>query len=180
MITLTFGGEEYYDESIEEFVETDTYDLDFENSLYAISLWESKWKESYFEKQKLSEDQLLHYFECMCLNGKVNWEDVTPEHIVQLSEYIQDSQTATKIYSTREESSSGKKNTTTSELIYAYMANAQIPFETDKWNINRLTTLINVIGVLNNPEGNKMSQAETMKSNRELNELRKQKYNTKG
>ena len=54
-----------------------------------------------------------------------------------------------------------------------------VPFECQKWHINRLLTLIRVCEIKNDP-GKKMSKNDIYKQNKALNEARKAKYKTKG
>ena len=68
----------------------------------------------------------------------------------------------------------------TSELIYYYMISYNIPFECEKWHINRLMTLIQVCSIKNNPNKKKMSTKEVYRSNAALNAARKKKLNTNG
>ena len=61
-----------------------------------------------------------------------------------------------------------------------YMISYNIPFECEKWHINRLMTLIQVCSIKNNPNKKKMSTSEVYRSNAALNAARKKKYKTKG
>ena len=74
-----------------------------------------------------------------------------------------------------------KKNAqqVTSELIYYWMVTYQIPFECQKWHLNRLLTLIRVCNEENKPT-KKKSQREIMRSNAELNAARRKKWNSRG
>ena len=85
--------------------------------------------------------------------------------------------TATKVFSNKK-TEKGKQKTITSELIYSWMVGLQIPFECQKWHINRLLTLIQVCDA--NNDTSKMSKKETMAQNRALNAARRAKMHSKG
>lgn len=73
----------------------------------------------------------------------------------------------------------GSKEIITSELIYCWMIQLNIPSEYQKWHLNRLLTLIQVCNVKNEP-AKKMSNKEILSRNRALNAARKKKLNTRG
>ena len=59
------------------------------------------------------------------------------------------------------------------------MVALQIPFECEKWHLNRLLTLIEVCNRKNSPD-KKMSKKQIADQNRALNALRRKKFGTRG
>ena len=78
-----------------------------------------------------------------------------------------------------EKKSPGSKEQITAELVYYWMIVLNIPFECQKWHLNKLFTLIRVCDIKSRPP-KKHSRREIMKRNAALNAARKKKWNTKG
>ena len=116
----------------------------------------------------------------MTMNNNVSdsvYFALTPSHIKKIEEYIADPMTATTI---REQKGPSRKSQyITSELIYYWMIQFNIPVEFEKWHINRLIMLIRVCSEENKP-AKKVNPADTARRYRELNKARKAKYHTRG
>lgn len=180
MLTITIPETEKFNEITGEFVTTREQTLQLEHSLISISKWESKWCKSFLGKQEKSTEEIIDYIKCMTLNKGVSddvYNCLTQENINAINDYIGAPMTAT-YFSANE---NGKKNNEviTSELIYYWMIALQIPFECQKWHINRLLTLIRVCNIKNTPP-KKMSKRDIMSRNAQLNAARRKQMNTKG
>jgi hypothetical protein len=101
---------------------------------------------------------------------------VTNENIAEVSKYIESPMTAT-IFSNEQKTTN--REIVTAEVIYYWMIAMNIPFDCQKWHLNRLLTLINVCSIKNSPQ-KKMSSREIMSRNASLNEARRKSLHTKG
>lgn len=179
MITIDFDAVEGFNEETLEFYDVlPPKTFRFEHSLLAISKWEMKYEVNMIGNENLTNQQTLDYMTMMCMDKGFDVRYFTPQTIKQLEAYMKKKNTATKVY--HKNNGSNSKQTLTSELIYAYMALAQVPFKCETWNINRLMNLIDCIGVLNNGHKNKKGGHDTAKRYSKLNAQRLAKYNTKG
>lgn len=155
--------------------------LQLEHSLVSLSKWESKWCKPFFDKQEKSYEEIIDYIKCMTLNKNVDpyvYYRLTDENFAQINDYIESPMTATT-FSNMNKGAKGRREIITSELIYYWMIALNIPFECQKWHINRLITLIEVCEIKNTPP-KKMSKQATASHYAALNAARKKKYNTKG
>ena len=180
MLKITIPAVEEWDEARQEFISTKETELCLEHSLVSISKWESKWHKHFIGNKDLTSEMLIDYIRCMTLTQNVNPEvyyAMNDDVITQIKNYIDDAQTATWFAESNEKKYS--RDIITSEIIYYWMIALQIPFECQKWHLNRLLTLIRVCNEKNQPE-KKMSQAEVMRRNREINEARRRALNTRG
>ena len=180
MLKITIPAVEEWDEARQEFISTKETELCLEHSLVSISKWESKWHKHFIGNRDLTSEMLIDYIRCMTLTQNVNPEvyyTMNDDIITQIKNYIDDAQSATWFAESNEKKYS--RDIITSEIIYYWMIALQIPFECQKWHLNRLLTLIRVCNEKNQPE-KKMSQAEVMRRNRELNEARRRALNTRG
>lgn len=176
---------EIWDPKNQTFINIDQldkdYDLSLEHSLISISLWESKWHVPFISKDAHTEEQTIHYIKCMTINKNVPdvvYDHMTLEDVKKISEYIHDPMSATTITHYGEDNKRSRQ-IITSEVIYGWMVGLQIPWEAQKWHLNRLLKLIEVCNAQNTPP-KKMSSKDVIKRNRELNAARRAKYNSKG
>lgn len=181
MLQLTVTVEpEQYDEKNQKFVSAKTQTLQMEHSLVSISKWESKWCKSFLSKQEKTSEEILDYIQCMTLTQNVDpkvYMCLTNENIRQINEYIDAPMTATVFYD--DNNHKGGREIVTAELIYYWMIALNIPFECQKWHLNRLLTLIKVCNIKNTPP-KKMSKSAIARRNAALNASRKRQLNTKG
>jgi hypothetical protein len=94
-----------------------------------------------------------------------------------VSKYIEDSMTATTF--SKNETQKISREVITAEIIYYWMVTFSIPFECQKWHLNRLLTLINVCNIKNQPQ-KKIGKKELYDRNSQLNAIRKSQLNTTG
>ena len=181
MLELTIKSGEIWDERNEVFITVKKdIKIRMEHSLLSVSKWEAKWKKPFFSKDKMSMEQTIDYAKCMTLTQNVPdsyYALLTGPDIKKIEDYISDPMTATTI----KDHNKGKSNSEilTSELIYYYMISLGIPFECEKWHMNRLLMLIRVCSVKMAPP-KKMSRNEIYAQNRSLNAARRKMLHSKG
>ncbi len=180
MLQLIVKSREEWNETSQEFVYTEGQTLQLEHSLVSISKWESKWCKPFLSKDPKTYEETIDYIRCMTLTQNVKpkvYDILTKEDIQKVNEYIEAPMTAT--YVREQPGPKGGREVITSELIYYWMVSYQIPFECQKWHLNRLLTLIRVCSIKNQPP-KKQSKRDIMSRNAALNAARRQQLNTKG
>lgn len=180
MLEITIPKGELWDESKQEFIQTKEQTLRLEHSLVSLSKWESKWKKAFLGKDEKTFEETIDYIKCMTVTQNVDpnvYMFLTNDNIKKINEYIDDPMTATTFSNNKQQG--GNREILTSELIYYYMIALNIPFECQRWHLNRLITLIRVCSIKNQPS-KKMSKGEIMKLNTSLNAERRKQLNTKG
>lgn len=180
MLYITVPETELWDEENQEFDHIEETTLQLEHSLVSLSKWESKWHKAYFSDKGKTYEETIDYIKCMTITQNVKpkvYKCLTQENIDAITAYIEDPMTATTFID--DGIRGGKKETVTAELIYHWMIALNIPFECQKWHINRLLTLVRVCNIKNQPP-KKMGKSEVLRRQAELNARRKQQLNTKG
>lgn len=180
MLQITIPATEQWNPIEECFTNTKEQMLQLEYSLVSISKWEMKWHKPFLGREAKTQEETLDYVKCMTLTQNVNpsvYLNLTNSHMEKISQYIENPMTATWFRENKNRRSS--REVVTSELIYYWMIALNIPFECQKWHLNRLLTLIRVCNEKNTPP-KKMSKRQLMSRNRALNEARKKQWHSNG
>lgn len=180
MLTIVIPETEEFDQETQTFISHKREILSLEHSLVSLSKWESRWKKPFLSDTEKTPEETIDYIRCMTINNNVDpsvYRRLTNGMVQRINEYISDPMTAT----TFSEDKNQKKNReiVTSELIYYWMVALQIPFECQKWHLNRLITLIRVCNIKNSPS-KKMSRTDIYRQNAALNEARRKMHGSKG
>ena len=180
MLRLKIAPTEMWDERKQEFVQTGERELMLEHSLVSLAKWESKWQKPFLDQKPKTGDEMLDYVRCMTITQNVSPETysrLTAGNMAEIEQYISLPMTATTFPAEHHGNRNGEK--TTAELIYYWMVALHIPFECEKWHLNRLLALIRVCNLKNQP-ARKKSQRAILQENRALNAARRQRLKTRG
>jgi hypothetical protein len=180
MLTIKTSDTEYYNEETSTFGSSKGRTITLEHSLVSLSKWESKWCKPFLDKKTKTDKEIKDYILCMIIDRSVS-EDIiyglSEKQINEINEYINHPMTATTFSDMQKANRSSE--IITSELLYYWMIALNIPFECQKWHLNRLLTLIRVCSIKNTP-GKKISRSTVLSRNAALNAARRQQLNTKG
>lgn len=171
---------EGWDSKKQEFIEPKVQVLQLEHSLISMSKWESKWCKPFLTNEDKTIEETLDYIKFMTLTPNVNpdvYLHITRANMKEITDYIEAPMTATTF--SEDKNGKTKREIITAELIYYWMIALNIPFECQKWHLNKLLTLIRVCNIKNAPP-KKRSQKETNSHYEALNAARRKKLNSKG
>lgn len=180
MLTITVLGEEFFDESKEEFVTIGDCNLELEHSLASLSKWESIFEKPFLSADEKTEEEIFEYIKCMCLTPNIPpavFLRLSEENLKEINEYMNSKQTAT--WFDDNPNAPKSREIITAEVIYYWMIGFEIPFECQYWHLNKLFTQIKVCNA-KTAKPKKMSHAEAARRRRELNEQRKAQLGTTG
>lgn len=181
MLRITIPATELWDESKEEFINIKEQTLQLEHSLVSLSKWESKWCKPFLGKDEKTDEETIDYIRCMTITQNVDpivYNFIPNDIREQISKYINAPMTATW-FNEELKGGQGSPEQITSELIYYWMISFNIPFECQKWHLNRLLTLVRICNVKNKPP-KKISTNTRMSKQSALNAVRRKQFNTKG
>ena len=117
----------------------------------------------------------------MAVTQNVNpltWLNLSKANEEEIMKYIQDPMTGTT-FNERNKHGRGGRQIISSEVIYWSMIDLGIPFECEKWHINRLFTLIHVCQIKSKGD-KKMSKKDLISQNRALNAARRGRTGSMG
>lgn len=180
MLVITTPERELWDEKAQEFIYVKSQTLQLEHSLVSLSKWESKWNKPFFSKKSKTFEETIDYIKCMTITQNVSPEvyySLSQKNVIDINAYIEAPMTATTF--PNKEKNTINKEQITAELIYYWMIALNIPFECQKWHLNKLLTLIRVCNVKNQPP-KKTSRKELTNQYAALNAARRKQLNTKG
>jgi len=179
MLQITIPPVELFDEAKKEFVWSKSYELQLEHSLVSLSKWESTWGKAFLTKGEKTSEETMDYIRCMTVSQNIDpvaYTLISQVNIDKITQYIDHPMTATKI---NQDKGTTNKDIITAEIVYHWMITFNIPFECQKWHLNRLLTLINVCNIKNQPQ-KKVNRKDILSKRNSLNEARKAQYKTSG
>lgn len=179
MLTIEIPTVEYFNESTGEFHEVKGQKITLEHSLISVSKWEQIHKKPFLSKKGMNFNETVSYIKCMTLTQNINPEvylAIDNNIVKKVTDYINDPMTATTF---RKDNRPPNREIITSEILYYQMIAYGIPFECQKWHLNRLLTLIKVCEKKNS--GNKkMKRNDVLSQNAALNSARRRALRSKG
>lgn len=180
MLQVTIPASEYFDEKTGEFNSIRETTLQLEHSLVSVSKWESKWRKPFLGQAEKTAEECIDYVRCMTITQHVDptvYQFLTQKNFQEINAYIEAPMTATTF--SERENKRFSREVVTAEIIYYWMVALNIPFECQKWHLNKLIALVRVCNIKNTPQ-KKMSRREVTERNRALNEARRKKLRSSG
>lgn len=180
MLQVTIPASEYFDEKTGEFSSIRETTLQLEHSLVSVSKWESKWCKPFLGPNEKTTEECIDYVRCMTITQHVDptvYQFLTQKNFQEINAYIEAPMTATTF--SERENKRFSREVVTAEIIYYWMVALNIPFECQKWHLNKLIALVRVCNIKNTPQ-KKMSRREVTERNRALNEARRKKMHSNG
>ena len=152
--------------------------LVLEHSLISLSKWEAKHHKMWLETKDKTGDELLDYIKCMTINSVPDstYYALSEKNLKDILAYMDDPMTASSVFDPQR---AGRSEPVSTELIYYWMLQYGIPFDCEKWHINRLLMLIKICARKNSP----LSKADKRALDQRraaLNAQRKAKMHSRG
>lgn len=180
MLRIQIPKQDLFNEETSEFIVINSQAIQLEHSLVSLSKWESTWCKPFLGKEDKTDEETIDYIRCMTVTPNVKpeaYQSFTSEIFKQIEVYINAPMTAT--WFSDKKKGPIARETVTAELIYYWMISLNIPFDCQKWHLNRLLTLIRVCNIKNQPE-KKQGRKEMLSNRASLNAARRAKYGTRG
>lgn len=176
MLEIVVPENEFFVETDNSFHHIKTTTLQLEHSLVSLSKWESKWNKPFLGKDEKTVEECIDYVKCMTITQHVDpyvYYGITTDTFEKINKYIELPMTATW-FGKKEKKSFGHE-VVTAEVIYYWMISLNIPFECQKWHLNKLITLIRVCNEKNAPH-DKATKQELGSRYRALNAARRKSH----
>lgn len=156
--------------------------LKFEHSLLSLSKWEARNKKAFLTRDTKTPSELVDYFADMLVSPEDRTDlvySLSPAQMDQLTDYMNDPQTASSVPQEKNPSRFAAETVTT-ELIYYWLTELRIPFHpTETWHINRLMMLVQITNYKKQPP-KKRKPTEVMNDWRVENARRLKMLGTSG
>lgn len=183
MLKLTVALAEGFDETTNEFVVAESFELELEHSLFSLAKWESREEVPFLSKAEKSPAATLRYIHDMTVTPNVPskvYEKLKNEHFEAINSYIGAAMTATT-FREMQPTRPTRPEIHTAEIMYHMMVALQIPFDPcEHWHLNRLITLIKVCNEKNKPQKKgRMGRGDAARR-AALNQQRQTQYGTRG
>jgi hypothetical protein len=176
-LQIIIPKQECFNNKTQEFFTFPETKISIEHSLISISRWETKYHKPFLEKMtKKTPEEIIDYIKFMSISKPITDEMIslmTKKDFAEIQEYMSNPSTATT-FPNDEKNHNTTGEYISSELIYYWMTVYQIPFECEKWHINRLLTLIKICNRKNQP-AKKMNGRELRNKFRATNKARRAK-----
>ena len=129
-------------------------------------------------------EQCADYVRCMTITQNVDpllYSGLTQKNYEEINKYIEAPMTAT--WFSDKDNKKFNREVITAEIIYYWMIALNIPFECQKWHLNKLLTLVRVCNIKNTPpkkRGGKGMNRAMLRQRAALNKARCEQLNTQG
>lgn len=180
MLTITVKLSESFDEATSEFI-THGVELDLEHSLASLSKWESKFKKPFLSTDEKTDEETLFYIQsCMTITKNPReeiFQKLSKTNFDEIQTYITEKHGAT--WFAEQKGRPGSRQIVTAAVIYGWMVQLRIPFETQHWHLNELFDLIRVCNEQSKPP-KKMGRSDAARQQTALNAQRQAQMGTRG
>lgn len=181
-LIIEIDEKEIFNEEDGSFTVLKSQTVKLEHSLISLAKWESIYERPFLsagDSDKRRGEDVSTYIKCMVIGSypDIVYDVLISEYYRYIEEYIKAPNSATVINRVRD-GRPPSRIFITSELIYYWMIRFSIPFEAQRWHLNRLLTLIDICNI--KESNKKLPINDIYRRNKALNDARRAELNTKG